>query len=267
MADAKKPAAKGEKKDPLFKREPKAKAPAPAAPANPAPQIAPIAQKPSDEPVAAAKIESVKSTKSADAAAPKAPVPQQPSAPAAPPSPPPLPPAKPTGDAAMLYGAVGGVYNILEDGVGVLTVPADVFLDAAAETRAMGYRVLSLVSAYDRIDHFGVLYAFVKPASKPTEFGELRLRVVMPKKDAAGAAIEPRCPSLVPVFPGADWQEREMYDMYGIRFEGHPDLRRMFLPEGWHGYPMRKDNKEPEQFVAMRDGEDIVVSKPEEGAW
>jgi NADH-quinone oxidoreductase subunit C len=55
--------------------------------------------------------------------------------------------------------------------------------------------------------------------------------------------------------------------MYGIRFDGNSDLRRMFLPDGWTGYPMRKDYKEPEQFVALREGEDVVVKKPEEGAW
>jgi NADH-quinone oxidoreductase subunit C len=74
-------------------------------------------------------------------------------------------------------------------------------------------------------------------------------------------------PSLVDLYPAADWQEREMFDMYGIKFDGHPDLRRVFLPSDWSGYPMRKDNKEPEQYVALREGEDITVKTPEEGAW
>jgi NADH:ubiquinone oxidoreductase subunit C len=158
-------------------------------------------------------------------------------------------------------------YEILDDGAGVLTVTADGLLTVASEAKAMGYQILSLISAYDRGEHFGVLYAFVKLSSQPSDFGEMRLRVVMPKKDAAGAVVEPEVPSLCPVFQGADWQEREMYDMYGIRFLGHPDLRRMFLPDGWTGWPMRKDYKEPEQYVAMREGEDVVVRNPEEGAW
>jgi NADH-quinone oxidoreductase subunit C len=172
---------------------------------------------------------------------------------------------EPTGDYAMLRDAHPedvARYEVTEDGVGVLVCPPDGLFAVAAEAKALGYRILSNLSAYDRPDHFGVLYCLVKPAASPAEFAELRLRVVMPK-----AAGEPACPSLESVFPAANWHEREMHDMYGIRFEGSSDLRRMFLPEGWTGHPMRKDYKEPEQFVALREGEDVVLKTNEEGSW
>ncbi len=56
---------------------------------------------------------------------------------------------------------------------------------------------------------------------------------------------DPQVPSLVPIWPGASFQEREAWDLFGIRFEGHPDLRRILLWEGFDGHPMRKDWREP----------------------
>jgi NADH-quinone oxidoreductase subunit C len=48
------------------------------------------------------------------------------------------------------------------------------------------------------------------------------------------------CPSLVPVYRGADWMERECYDMFGVRFDGHPDPRRILLADDWEGHPLLK---------------------------
>ena len=61
--------------------------------------------------------------------------------------------------------------------------------------------------------------------------------VLMKTRLGAG---ETRCPSLTGLYRGADWMERECYDMFGVTFEGHPDLRRILLPQDWEGHPLLK---------------------------
>ncbi len=63
---------------------------------------------------------------------------------------------------------------------------------------------------------------------------KVRLRVWLGGND-------PAVDSLVPVWPGANWLEREIFDLFGIRFLGHPDLRRILLPDDWEGHPLRRD--------------------------
>jgi NADH-quinone oxidoreductase subunit C len=78
----------------------------------------------------------------------------------------------------------------------------------------------------EQFDVVWILYSFAKNE---------RIRVKTQIKDGDSVA------SAVPLWPTANWLERECYDMFGIRFEGHPDLRRILLPDGWNGYPLRKD--------------------------
>ncbi len=81
----------------------------------------------------------------------------------------------------------------------------------------------------DRDERFDVVYHFVSP------WLNHRVRGRVP------ASADTPVPSIVDLFPGANWFEREAYDLYGIEFEGHPDLRRLLTDYGFQGHPLRKD--------------------------
>lgn len=72
----------------------------------------------------------------------------------------------------------------------------------------------------------------------------LAIKVSVPRQ-------KPMVESLVAIWKTADWQEREVYDMYGIDFLGHPDLRRILMPADWEGFPLRKDYKEQKYYRGM----------------
>jgi NADH-quinone oxidoreductase subunit C len=59
--------------------------------------------------------------------------------------------------------------------------------------------------------------------------------------ETSASLADPHVPSVTGVYPGADWQERETYDMFGVIFDGHPALTRILMPDDWDGYPQRKD--------------------------
>ncbi len=82
----------------------------------------------------------------------------------------------------------------------------------------------------DAVDRFGVIYALLNVTS-----GErLVVKTMLNEPELS-------LPSVFPLWKGADWMEREVFDMYGIRFEGHPNLRRILMPEEFAAYPLRKD--------------------------
>ena len=80
---------------------------------------------------------------------------------------------------------------------------------------------------------------------------KIEIRIRLPRK-------RPKVPSIEQVWRIGDWFEREVFDMYGIRFKGHRDLRRMLLPEDWVGWPLRKDYTMPELYHG------IIVPKVKE---
>lgn len=78
------------------------------------------------------------------------------------------------------------------------------------------------------------------------------VKVILPRwKDDQEGEL-PECPSLVSIWNAADWHEREVYDLSGIWFTGHPDLRRILLAEDWEGYPLRKDYEFPLEYHGIR---------------
>ena len=102
----------------------------------------------------------------------------------------------------------------------------------------MGFDYLTHLSASDYPDRLEVVYNL--HSTRPDLQGPgLPLKVRVPDR------ADPRVPSVTPVWPGANFQEREVWDMFGVRFEGHPNLKRILLWEGFEGHPMRKDWHEP----------------------
>ncbi len=117
-------------------------------------------------------------------------------------------------------------------------VPADQLLEVASFVRDdLGFNYLSSVTGLDLIDA-GKMEVVYHAYSIDRGGGALVLKVHV-DRDA------PNVPSLTPMWPGANFQEREIWDLYGINFEGHPDQRRILLWEGFEGHPMRKDWREP----------------------
>jgi NADH-quinone oxidoreductase subunit C/D len=119
---------------------------------------------------------------------------------------------------------------------GVLVKPEKLVEVATAVRDELGYDYLSSVTGVDYHPEgmMETVYHFFKTTGGP--------KFVMKAQFSRDQAV---VPSLVQVFPGADLQEREAWDLLGIRFEGHPDLRRILLWEGFEGHPLRKDWHEP----------------------
>jgi NADH-quinone oxidoreductase subunit C len=114
-----------------------------------------------------------------------------------------------------------------------LTIVPEAICAAAATVQAAGYNFFEDATAVDWFPsepRFQLSYHILSHTYKE----RIRLRVMV---EGADPAIE----SITPVWPGANYYEREIFDLFGIRFEGHPNLRRILMPDDWVGHPLRKD--------------------------
>ena len=105
----------------------------------------------------------------------------------------------------------------------------------------LDFDYLMCISSYDKGD--GKIYGVAYNLFSTTKNHYLEVRV----ETEDGKSI----PSVVSLWQTANWHEREAYDMMGIRFEGHPDLKRILLSDDWEGHPLRKNFKEPDYYHGM----------------
>jgi len=113
------------------------------------------------------------------------------------------------------------------------------------------------ISAVDRGEKLEMVYHLFSMKHRH----RIELKVAVPRED-------PVVPTVEQVWGGANWHEREAYDLMGIRFEGHSDLRRILLPDDWEGYPLRKDYAAPATYRGMPvAGKPLDVSEDQRQAW
>ena len=119
------------------------------------------------------------------------------------------------------------------DGITTAVVAVDELLARVGELHADGYDMLVDLFAYDtpeRAERFDVVYLF----HRLSDNARTRLKVQV----AEGIAV----PTITETYPSAGWYEREVFDLYGVPFAGHPDLRRILMPDDWIGHPLRRDH-------------------------
>ena len=114
-----------------------------------------------------------------------------------------------------------------------LTIARESIVAAAQAVKQAGYNFLEDVTCVDWFPsepRFQIVYHILSHALK----ARVRLNVRI-------ESMDPSLDSIIPVWPSANFYEREIFDLFGVRFAGHPNLRRIMMPEEWEGHPLRKD--------------------------
>ena len=144
-------------------------------------------------------------------------------------------------------------FNLIADANGFLLVSAEQLTEVCLFLRdddRLFFDYLACITAIDNgpsvdspaINTMEVIYSLT---SIPYNHN-LNLRVMLPR-NAPGQPL-PQIPTVSHIWRTADWHEREAFDLLGITFTNHPDLRRILLPEDWPGHPLRRDYQEPERY-------------------
>ena len=128
-------------------------------------------------------------------------------------------------------------------------------LETITRLKDDGYEMCADLTAIDYLAHPG---RSLPEGTVPGRFEVVVNLLSVSKRQRARvrtqvAGDDPFVPSITPLYPGAEAMEREAFDMFGVRFEGHPDLTRILMPDDWEGHPLRKDYpvaKVPVQFKA-----------------
>jgi NAD(P)H-quinone oxidoreductase subunit J len=132
-------------------------------------------------------------------------------------------------------------------GVEILKVDRDFLIPMSTALYAYGFNYMQCQCAYDQGPGQDLVsvYHLAKLTDNASKPEEVRVKVFIPRED-------PRVPSVYWIWKAADFQERESYDMYGIVYEGHPNLKRILMNEDWVGWPLRKDYISPD-FYELQD--------------
>ncbi|CCH51403.1 NADH (or F420H2) dehydrogenase, subunit C [Fibrisoma limi BUZ 3] len=155
---------------------------------------------------------------------------------------------------ALLEDQFGQIFQVsTQNPQPYLVVPTDRLVDVCQFLRddnRLFFDLLACVTAIDNGPATATMDVIYNLTSIPYE-QNLSLYVTVPRNQA-GEPL-PSVPSVTSIWRTADWHEREAFDLVGIRFEGHPDLRRILLPTDWVGHPLRTDYQEIDEYHGIRN--------------
>lgn len=129
-----------------------------------------------------------------------------------------------------------------------MLIPESRYVEACEAAKEAGYIHNSCLTAIDWKDRLTLVVSLTTLDVNSDRNKALHIKVDLPREGA-------RVPSITKLWPTANWNERETYDMYGIRFDGHPNFRRILLPDNWQGgHPLLKDfvDKRPKRPRLVR---------------